>query len=181
VSLIEEKGQFTVADVTERSGASPATIYRYYPDRDALIRAAAFSAGKPFQPTADPGTTTSLPRDMHSYRRALPTVWAWHEQDIPRLVAGLATPIGRELRAMRLRERREIFAEGMEAEGFDPASPEGQRVMVLTMVLGSSTTFLELHDAFGLGAAEAAEMVSWAFYVIARATREGWRLDEPPH
>ena len=40
-SLIREQGQFTVAEVSERSGVSPATIYRHYPDRQALVRAVA--------------------------------------------------------------------------------------------------------------------------------------------
>ena len=54
VGLIEEQGHFTVAEVAERSGISPATIYRHCPNRSALIEAVA--RVDQYQPEIDPTT-----------------------------------------------------------------------------------------------------------------------------
>ena len=89
-ALIQEQGQFTIAEVADRSGVSPATIYRHYPDREALVQAVAYE--DTYRRDADPQT-------VPEWRELLHDVWRWQEENYDRVVAVSSTPAGREMRA----------------------------------------------------------------------------------
>ena len=166
-ALIEERGHFTIADVAERSGVSPATIYRHYPDRAALLHAASTSYG--FKPEKDP---TSLAE----YRDRLVELYGWMDQNYEHVVATASTPAGREMRAQRMRAREPLMHEIMARDGIDPASDAGQRLLLLWH--SSSRLFLEFREIAGLGPDEAAEVAGWAISALWRATQEGWEIDD---
>ncbi len=168
-ALIQEQGQFTIAEVADRSGVSPATIYRHYPDREALVQAVAYE--DTYRRDADPQT-------VPEWRELLHDVWRWQEDNYDRVVAVSSTPAGREMRAARIRDRERIISQNLERLGIDPNTPAGRRMLLLWSIVPSSRTYLEFREVFGLDAAEGSELVTWAVTALIRATQEGWEIGD---
>ncbi len=167
VALIEKQGQFTVAEVATRSGISPATIYRHYPDRKALLAAVA---------REDTHLRDAQPQTMAEWRELLFEVWRWQEQNFDRILAVSSTPVGREMRAIRIRDRLPRLAEALASMGIDPNTPAGNRMLMLWLTVPSSRAFLDFREVFGLNADEASEIATWAVTALMRATREEWEI-----
>lgn len=167
VALIEKQGQFTVAEVATRSGVSPATIYRHYPDREALLAAVA---------REDTYLREAQPQTMAEWRDLLLEVWRWQEQNFDRILAISSTPVGREMRAVRIRDRLPKLAESLASMGIDPNTPAGKRMLMLWLTVPSSRAFLDFREVFGLNADEASEIAAWAVTALMRATQEKWEV-----
>lgn len=168
-SLIREQGQFTVAEVSERSGVSPATIYRHYPDRQALVRAVAHE---------DTYRRDDDPQNLAEWRELLRDVWRWQEENHDRIVAISSTPTGREMRAERIRSREPFYRAALTRLGIDPSTDEGRRMLLLWCILPSSRTYLDFREVFGLGADDASDLITWAVTALLRATQEGWEIGD---
>ena len=163
----EHPAAFSVPAVAKRAGVGVATVYRYFPTKEALLDAASLVGGESSreefgdQPTSFAELTGLLP----AY---------WHE--IAGKHLGLArnqwaSPVGRELRRRRWETKRTASHAALRGEGIDPASPEGQRLEAVADVLTSSTALLELHDKAGLPVDDAAAHVLWAIDVLVDATK----------
>lgn len=169
VSLIEEQGHFTIAEVAQRSGISPATIYRHYPDRTALIEAVA---------RVDQYRPDVVPQTLAEWRELIIDIWKWQEENFDRIFAISATPTGRQMRATRMRDREPFLSNRIESMGIDPESAAGRRLLLLWHTVASSRAFIDFHEVFDLDATEAAEMVGWAVTALFRATQEGWEIGD---
>jgi hypothetical protein len=75
------------------------------------------------------------------------------------------------MRARRYEGAKAWFARSIEAEGIDPTSAEGRRLLRLSLLLTSSIAFLDLHDRQGQSPRAAADDVTWAVAALAGATR----------
>jgi AcrR family transcriptional regulator len=169
VALIEEQGEFTIADVAARSSVSPATIYRHFPNRTALVEAVA---------REDTFMGTAAPTTIAEWRDLMIAVWKWHDENYDRIVAVSSTPVGREMRAARMSERQPRLVDLLASSGIDVQTPAGQRLVTLAMLLPSSRTFLDVREVFDLETETAVEMVTWAVTALIRATREGWEIGD---
>jgi AcrR family transcriptional regulator len=165
LELVAEPGAGDVAvpEVARRSGVSVATIYRYFPTKDALLDAAADEPARQAAGVA-PGDAIDGP----AYLRAL---WRSFEGKLPLVRRQPASETGRAMRARRYPESRAWFAERVATAGVAPESPEGARVIRLALLLTSSLAFLDLHDRQGLDADAAADDVEWAVEMLQRATQ----------
>lgn len=162
--LIAETGHVSVPAVAERSGVSPATIYRHFPNRDALIGSAAYEhVDTGIREIAD-GVSAG------EYRALIGKVFAAHADDIAGVIAQHSTPAGREMRRLRLDDRMRVINQSIRSSGVDPQSAEGRRASALLAVIGSSRAFLEFHEMTDMTTDEAADAVAWAVNVIAEAT-----------
>jgi len=159
-----ELTEVTVPDVARRSGASVATIYRYFPTKDALFEAA---ASEPARRAAGP-----LPDRGTSGGAYLQQLWAAFAQNMGLLRHQLVSDAGREMRAARYEASRRWFVDTMTERGVDPASPSGERLVRLALLLTSSLAFVDLHDRQGVDPDTAAEDVTWAIEVLEAATRK---------
>ena len=147
--------EVSVPDVARRSGASVATIYRYFPTKDALFQAAAeepASARRPATcPTArsvgGPSTSASCGRRSPRTCRCCAT-------------SSRRTP-GREMRAARSRLAAVVRRRRREPR-HRPASDAGRRLVRLALLLTSTLAFVDLHDRQGVDAETAAADVTWA-------------------
>jgi AcrR family transcriptional regulator len=158
-----ELTEVTVPDVARRSGASVATIYRYFPSKDALFEAA---AREPALQAAGP-----LPdRDITGGGAYLEQVWTAFAQNMALLRHQLGSDAGREMRAARFEASHRWFADAVRARGTDPASPNGERLVRLALLLTSSLAFVDLHDRQGVDAKTAASDVTWAIEALEAAT-----------
>lgn len=158
----------SVPAVAARAGVGVATVYRYFPTKEALLDASTLVMG-------DEASITSLgelPRSFAELVEVLPRSFADVAAHLPLARNQLASPLGRELRRRRWEAKRAAMATALAGSGIDPASPEGQRFAAVADVLTSSTAVLELHDKGGIPVETAADHVLWALAVLERATKE---------
>ena len=158
----------SVPAVAKRAGVGVATVYRYFPTKEALLDASAMVLG-------DEGsvpTLASYPTTFAEAARLLPGQFAALAAQLPLVRNQLASPLGRQLRQVRWQAKQAAAAQALKGIGVDPASPEGQRLAAIADVLTSSTAVLELHDKAGIPIDEAADHVLWAIDVLVAATKE---------
>jgi AcrR family transcriptional regulator len=159
--------ELSIPAVARRSGVSSATIYRYFPTKDALLAAAAdqpmrraLSADYSRDPTDD---------DLAAYQRAM---WNDFAHNLPLLRHQLSSQAGREMRRARLARSRGQLAAYLEKAGIDPSSPEGDRLISMLLLVSGSAALVELHDRQGLAVDDALEVSLWAATVLIDATAE---------
>jgi AcrR family transcriptional regulator len=145
-----------------------ATVYRYFPTKEALLDASAMVLGD----DAKLASLDAYPRTFEEAAALLPDQFAAIARQIPLARNQLASPLGRELRQVRWQAKQASLAQALATSGIDPTSAAGARLAAIVDVLTSSTAVLELHDKAGLPIDEAADHVLWALGVLTRATKE---------
>jgi len=158
----------SVPAVAKRAGVGVATVYRYFPTKEALLDASAMVLG-------DDGKVTSLdayPTSFGELTGVLAEQFAAIAGNIGPARNQLASPLGRQLRHVRWEAKQVAMTKALCGSGIDPASPEGQRFAAVADVLTSSTAVLEMHDKAGLPIDVAADHVLWALSVLEQATKE---------
>lgn len=152
----------SVPAVADRAGVGVATVYRYFPTKEALLDAAAYGAVS--------SGVAGLPRSFGELGASLRAAWGELADQLPLVRNQLASPLGRELRRRRWEAKRAAMAEVAATDGVDPRSPEGRRLLAVADVLTSSTALLELHDKAGIAVDDAADWCAWAVGVLHRET-----------
>jgi len=155
--------------VADRAGVSLRTVYRHFPNKDALVNAA-LEAGSERTLSAFPGGERSIDR----LRQLIRELWAELEENRDLVLVQLTTPAGRALRGERLRKRRaELRASlpdevpTLEVDGYD-------RLAALCTVLFSSHLLFDLTEELGVERDTAAGLVAYALEAACeRARREG--------
>jgi AcrR family transcriptional regulator len=163
----EHPAAISMPAVAARAGVAVATVYRYFPTKEALLDAAASEVV--------PSQADKLPRSIDEIGPALRTTWSELANELPLVRGQHASPVGRELHRRRSAARREAAGALIAAEGVDPESATGRRMLGLLDVLTSSTAMLELHDKAGVPVADAADWCAWAVNVLYRATKRSAR------
>ncbi|MEO7572945.1 MAG: helix-turn-helix domain-containing protein [Acidimicrobiales bacterium] len=156
----------SVPAVAERAGVGVATVYRYFPTKEALLDASAMVLG-------DDAKLTSLedfPQSFAEVTTILPDQFEAIARQIPLTRNQLASPLGRQLRQRRWQAKQQAMTVALRGSGIDPDSEPGRRFAAIADVLTSSTAVLELHDKAGIPIDEAANHVLWALAVLERAT-----------
>ncbi len=157
----------SVPAVADRAGVSVATVYRYFPTKEALLDASAMVLGD----DAKMSSLNAYPTSFVELTTLLPDQFAAIGRQIPLARNQLASPLGRQLRRVRWEAKQAAITTALEGVGIDPTSSEGQRFGAIADVLTSSTAVLEMHDKAGIPVDVAAEHVLWALAVLEEATR----------
>lgn len=158
----------SVPAVARRAGVGVATVYRYFPTKEALLDASAMVLG-------DDAKLTSLDAYPSTFEEAatlLPDQFAAVARQLPLARNQLSSPLGRQLRQVRWQAKQASLVRALAGSGIDPDSPEGRRLAAIADVLTSSTAVLELHDKAGIPIDVATDHVLWALDVLTRATKE---------
>lgn len=154
----------SVPAVAERAGVGVATVYRYFPDKGALLDEAAHGAVS--------AGVAGLPRSLGEVPERLRAAWSELAEQLPLVRNQLASPLGRELRRRRWVAKAAALEAVARDEGLDPDQEVVQRLLGVVDVLTSSTALLELHDKAGVPVDDAADWCAWAVGVLHRATLE---------
>lgn len=152
----------SVPAVAERAGVGVATVYRYFPTKEALLDAAA---------TGVVSAGSRLPEGFVDVGPALKEAWGELAEQLPLVRGQFASPVGRELHRRRWEAKHAAMGAFLAAEGIDPESPAGRRLVGVADVLTSSTALLELHDKAGVAVEDSSDWVAWALDVLLRATK----------
>jgi len=162
----EHPASLSVPAVARLAGTSVATVYRYFPTKEALLDAASLIGGEETREKL-----AGFPMTFAELEAVLPFAFAELARHLPLARNQLASPVGRELRRRRWEDKAAAIDAAMVRDGLDPSSTHGRRLAVIVDVLTSSTALLELHDKAGLPVDEAADAVSWAVKTLLEASR----------
>jgi AcrR family transcriptional regulator len=166
----EHPAAISVPAVARRAGVGVATVYRYFPTKEALLDAAARGAVSP--------EAGRLPESFAELGPALAAAWGELEHQLPLVRSQFASPVGRELHRRRWEGKHALMSTLLADEGIDPDGEDGRRLLGVADVLTSSTALLELRDKAGVPVEDAAAWCTWAVGVLHRATRQAVRRQE---
>lgn len=157
----------SVPAVAAKAGVGVATVYRYFPTKEALLDASMLVMGSDASITS----LDELPTSFDALAQTLPGSFADVAAHLPLARNQLASPLGRDLRRRRWEVKKVVLDAALADGGIDPTSSAGRRLAAITDALTSSTAVVELHDKQGLPIDEAAAYVLWALAVLEAATR----------
>lgn len=161
----EHPAAVSVPAVAKRAGVGVATVYRYFPTKEALLDASAGAIASDV--TQDAGVPTSFAE----LEAVLPVAWQQISGEHLALARSqLASPVGRELRRRRYEVKEAAMAAALEAVGLVPDSIEGRRLGAIVDVLTSSTALLEMHDKAGIPVDDAVAYSLWAVRTVVDAS-----------
>jgi AcrR family transcriptional regulator len=160
--------EVSTRQIAERAGVSQPTVYRYFPDRTALVegladRIAQHEGAGTFTPpaTVDEWVTWAVPAFLVADEHAVEAT----------AEAVLNADPRRYSRASRERSRELHEAVERWLPELDPR--DQTRIAALFRVLASSHTWLRMREEFGLTGAESGEIVAWAIRILTDAIRDG--------
>ncbi len=167
----ESPAALSVPEVARRSGVSVRTIYRYFPDKERLVRSVA--------ELGDPATVVGLPdpsgRDLADYLRR-----AWDDNiQRPHLRAQLRTTEGQEVRAARRRAQRPFIDQVLDAWDLDLDPTSARRLVDVLQLLTGAATLVELTDVLGESTDEAASVAAWTVQAVLEHARRTRALPGP--
>lgn len=159
---------FSVQDVADRAGVSHRTVYRYFPDRDALLDGLAGKLDGLFR-ERDLPLLPDAATDIAEQVQSAFDVFAEHPR-LVRAVAVGALATGEQPRSRRVRDR--VFRERVEeaAEGVPDA--EARAASAVVRYLANSLAWVALTDQLGLDEGEATDAVSWAVETLLADLRQ---------
>jgi len=163
--------------LARRVGISRQTVYRYFPDRDALMQAlwarinAELAAG---------GGTAGFPRDEASLLAHLAPLFRNYDRIAPLITVAQSTPQGRAMRLSVKDKRSQAFLEAT-ADAAQGLSAEDHRLAaaVLQLLIGGQA-WLEMHQQWDLTGDQMARACSWAIRTLLADlhARKGRPLDQ---
>lgn len=144
----------SVAEVARRSGISQATIYRHFPNRDALVSAAANHR----IPSAPEHPATW---GLHDFDAHLRQLWTDLAGNLRVAREGVHSDAGREMRVARFRSLHAELVSMLEAAGLDTTTPAARHLIAAIALVTSAAAFLDMHDRQGLSPDEAVDVAMW--------------------
>jgi AcrR family transcriptional regulator len=161
--------QISTREIAQRAGVSLATVYRHYPDRQALLEGLAdrVDVGARGMGTFGP------PRSLDQLLARAVNDFALPEQHVVEATAeALLNADPRRLsRASRARteELRQLVAESFP----DADARDHVRITALLRIIYSAQTWLRMREEFGIPGTESGPIMSWALQTLVDEIRAG--------
>jgi AcrR family transcriptional regulator len=152
--------------VAEAAGLSRRTVYRYYPDRDALLKALWARTTR----AAGPGV--GIPKDAREVLGRLHEVYTGFDRNADALMVSLTTPEGRAVRNSVKPERVAGWRAALSNEV--GALPERERHWALAAIqlLSTGLAWREMRDQWDMDGEEIAAACHWAIRTLLRDLEE---------
>lgn len=159
--------------IAERAGIARRTVYRYFPDREALMQAAWGRV------TALAGPSVRFPASEAELIESLPAVYTGFDRIAPLATVVRSTPQGRAIRLSE-RERRVTAYTDAVADAVKDLPAEDRVLATAVIQVLHTTPWLELRDHWGFEGAQMARACGWAIRTLLAdlRARGGRPLDE---
>jgi AcrR family transcriptional regulator len=155
--------------VADRANVSLRTVYRHFPNKESLA-AGALHAGSERALAAHPLDELRLD-DMRPFVRDL---WVELLEHRDLVAAQQMSPVGREMRGERLRQRREIVRRAIERDDPELDATSVERLANVVTPLMSGALLLDFVENLGVDVEEAALLAAYAIEAaLAQVRREG--------
>jgi AcrR family transcriptional regulator len=160
MALIAEGGELSHDAVGARAEVGRRTVYRYFPDREALLQAVWVRVNELAR------SDTRFPHTYAELMESLIPVYTGFDRIAPLATLLRATPQGRAVRHSQNRARVKGYTAIAEEVG--AALPEADRRLVAAMLQVLHTSpWLEMRDHWGLSGEEVARVAAWAIRTLA--------------
>ncbi|HEX4736903.1 MAG TPA: TetR/AcrR family transcriptional regulator [Allosphingosinicella sp.] len=160
--------------LAEMTGISRRTVYRYFPDRDALMKALWHRT------TRVSGPRGGMPRNAEEVLARLEDVFAAYSQNAQAMIVATSTLEGRAVRNAVKAEREVGWRKALAKE--TEKLPDLDRKMALGVIqlLSTGLAWRDLHDQWDLDGSQIATACRWAIATLLRdlEERDGRPLSE---
>jgi AcrR family transcriptional regulator len=161
--------ELSTKQIAERAGVSEPTIYRHFPDREALINALAHRL-------LDRADAERGPRRIETLEDFIDEVGWYFEQSDAHVSEAMADAmLSADPRRLSDRTRKRLQEiDGAVRKSLPELSPRDQhRIAALLRTIASAPTWLRMREEFGLASSESAPLVVWALKTLVQAARKG--------
>jgi AcrR family transcriptional regulator len=159
--------QISTREIAELAGVSQPTVYRYFPDRPALLDALADHVD------ALAGTEGALPATLDELVR-LTNDYFSRPESLPIVATAEAVLNADPRRYSRSTRARTAAMQRLVAEAFpDYSGRDHVRITALLRTMITVQTWLRMREEFGLPGTESGPIVTWAIETLVREIRSG--------
>lgn len=175
IALVIEGERINHDAVAARAGMSRRTLYRYFPDRDALMEAIAERVREMA------GPNVRFPHSVEDLLATQRAIYEGFDTIAPVATVIRSTPEGRLARLAEKKRRTESYTAAL-AETVAALPPHDRRLATAMIQVLHTTPWLEMRDHWDMTGTEIAEACGWAVRVLLHdLARRGARpLDEGP-
>ncbi len=157
--------ELNIPAIARRAGVSVRTVYRYFPDRDALLDAAEERLDVTIGAPEVPRTADELPPNVEAAFREFDA----HEDT---LYAQWATALGRDVRARGRRRRLQAYKDALVDITSNLSRSEARAAHAVVSYLLSSLTWKTMREEFKMTGAESGKAVASALRVLIEDLRQ---------
>jgi len=159
IALMSEGGAVNHDNVAERTGIGRRTVYRYYPDQEALMQAAWNRV------TALAGPSVTFPKSEADLTSTLKNIYEGFDRIAPLATIVRSTPQGRAVR-LSWREKRQQSYLAATAEAVKNLPKEDQILATAMLQVLHTMPWLEMRDQWGLNGTQCARACGWAIRTL---------------
>jgi AcrR family transcriptional regulator len=156
IALLTEGAEDLSHDaVAERAQVGRRTVYRYFPDRAALMDAALLRVRE------RAGTRVTYPQSAAELLDTLEPIYTGFDSIAPLITMLRTTPQGRQLRLAQKRQRAASYTHAL-AQPVENLPPEDRKLATAMLQVLHTTPWLEMRDHWGLDGRQIARATGWA-------------------
>lgn len=160
--------KFTLEGIAQLAGVERRTVFRHFPDKDALRAAFWEWVNQRILPRVLPATLDELRQDPR-------TTFAAFDTEEALIRASLHTAAGRQMRLGRVPDRRKAFQAALAEVTRNASAAERRHLECVAHALYSAAAWETMRDYAGATGKEAGAAVSWALTVLTESVRHGSR------
>jgi AcrR family transcriptional regulator len=152
--------------VAKRAGLSRRTVYRYHPDRDALLRA--------LWSRLSPGAAgDKLPRSLTTMLDRQPALFDGFDKNATAMTVTMASAEGRKMRNAITAERIAAYREALSDETARLPEPSRTHAIAAIQLLNSGLAWREMRDQWGMDGQSIAATCRWAIEALLKDLEQG--------
>lgn len=163
--IVEGAADLSHDVIAERAGVGRRTVYRYYPDRNALLEGALLRVRE----LAGPKVT--YPESAEDLLETLEPIFTGFDSIAPIITMLRSTPHGRQLRLAQNAKRISSYTKALAPEVKELSQTDRKLATAMLQML-HTTPWLEMRDHWGLDGREIARATNWAVRTLLNDIRK---------